>query len=115
MVVSLTRPSATAAPASCNIFARPLRPPSGKAHYASSVNSQGDLFYVRATAGACGRRVNLRERSIGGTDTAIARLRRGYDIGATSATDEGGGVTTVYFDRVNCSTGRWDIYKIVVS
>jgi hypothetical protein len=92
-----------------------LRPPRGKAHYASSVNSQGDLFYVRATADACGRRVNLREHTIGGTDSALARLPRGYDIGATSATDEGGGVTTVYFDRVNCATGLWDIYKIVVS
>jgi|tagenome__1003787_1003787.scaffolds.fasta_scaffold20990011_18 hypothetical protein len=92
-----------------------LRPPPGKAHYASSANSQGDLFYARATANTCGREVNLREHTTAGTDTALARLPRGYDIGATSATDEGGGVTTVYFDRVNCATKRWDIYKIIVS
>ena len=34
---------------------------------------------------------------------------------STFAVDEGGGVTSVYFDRVQCSTELSHIYKVTVS
>jgi hypothetical protein len=42
-------------------------------------------------------------------------MPQGYDIFRTFAVDEGGGVTSVYFSRYQCSTGTSHIYKITVS
>ena len=59
--------------------------------------------------------VVLREYAAG-VDTPLAVLPRGYNVFSnTFAVDEGGGVTSVYFDRVQCSTGKSHIYKITVS
>jgi hypothetical protein len=44
----------------------------------------------------------------------LAKIPRGYDIGVMNAVDEGAGVT-VYFDRLNCNSGFYDSYKIVVN
>ena len=58
----------------------------------------------------------LREYAAG-VDTPVAVLPRGYDaLTNTFAVDEGGGVTSVYFDRVQCFvTELSHIYKVTVS
>jgi Tol biopolymer transport system component len=87
--------------------------PRGKLQYLPSVTPAGTVFYLRAGFG-CGHDV-LREYAAG-VDTPLARLPRDYDaLTNPFAVDEGGGVTSVYFDRVQCSTGKSHIYKITVS
>jgi len=87
--------------------------PTRKLQYYPSVTPGGTVFYVRSGLG-CGHTV-LHEYAAG-VDTPLARLPRGYDVFSnTFAVDEGGGVTSLYFDRVQCSTGNSHIYKITVS
>src|SRR5437899_10538328 len=81
---------------------------------APTIDHAGDLFYVRTNAGVCGGSVVIREAINGGSDVPLARIPRGYDIGVMNAVDEGPGVT-VYFDRLNCNSGFYDSYKIVVN
>ena len=88
-------------------------PPGKLLQYASSVTPAGTVFYVRSGFG-CGNHVSLREYS-SGTDTVLARLPSGYDSFVTFAVDEGGGVTSLYFERYQCSTGKSHIYKLTVS
>jgi hypothetical protein len=87
--------------------------PSGTDQYAASVDPQGRVFYVRSGQG-CGKHVVIREHLPGGGDTALATLPAGYDIFTTFAVDEGGGQTTVYFDRIKCTSNQADIYKVQV-
>ena len=90
--------------------------PRGKVQYASTVDHAGDLFYVRSNIGSCGRGVVIREAINGGSDVPLVKIPRGYDIGVLSAVDEGpGDGVTVYFDRLNCNSGFYDSYKIVVN
>ena len=90
--------------------------PRGKVQYASTVDQAGDLFYVRSNIGTCGRGVVIREAINGGSDVSLAKIPRGYDIGVMNAVDEGpGDGVTVYFDRLNCNSGFYDSYKIVVN
>jgi len=89
--------------------------PRGKVQYAPTVDHAGDLFYVRSNIGSCGRGVVIREAINGGSDVPLAKIPRGYDIGVSNAVDEGPGVVAVYFDRLNCKSGFYDSYKIVVS
>ena len=90
--------------------------PRGKVQYAFTVDEAGDLFYVRSNIGTCGRRVVIREAINGGSDVSLAKVPRGYDIGVMNAVDEGpGDGVTVYFDRLNCHSGFYDSYKIVVN
>ena len=81
--------------------------------YSSSVTPTGTVFYARSFWG-CGSHVTLHEYS-SGTDTLLAKLPHGYDSFKTFAVDEGGGVTSLYFERYQCSTGKSHIYKINVS
>jgi Tol biopolymer transport system component len=87
--------------------------PTGKLQYHPSVTPAGTVFYLRSGLG-CGHDV-LRKYAAG-VDTPLARLPRGYDaLTNTFAVEEGGGITSVYFDRVQCSTGKSHIYKVTVS
>jgi hypothetical protein len=89
--------------------------PTGKVQYASSVDPAGDLFYVRSGL-SCGKQVVIREAVPGVSDVALATVPAGYDVVKTYAVDEGGGVISLYFDRLNCSTGQGgDIYKLTIS
>jgi hypothetical protein len=87
--------------------------PTGKVQYASSVTPTGTVFYARSGIG-CGAHVTLHEYS-SGTDTLLARLPNGYDSFRSFAVDEGAGVTSLYFERFQCSTGKSHIYKLTVS
>jgi hypothetical protein len=89
--------------------------PTGKIQYASSTNPTGAIFYVRSGIG-CGKQVVIREDVPGVSDVGLAVMPAGYDIVRTFAVDEGGGVTSLYFDRFNCATGRgYNIYKLTIS
>jgi hypothetical protein len=85
----------------------------GRQQYAPSVTPTGTVFYVRSGL-SCGNHVAIRENA-SGVDTGLALLPSGYDVNRTFAVDEGGGVTTLYFDRIQCSTGKSHIYKLTVS
>jgi len=88
--------------------------PTGKEQYYPSVTPAGTVFYVRSGVGGCGDHATLREYS-SGTDTLLAVMPRGYAVfNKTFAVAEGGGVTSVYFDRVQCSTGNSHIFKMTV-
>jgi hypothetical protein len=87
--------------------------PTGKFQYSSSVTPTGTVFYARSGFG-CGAHVSLHEYS-SGTDTLLTRLPSGYDSFRTFAVDEGGGVTSLYFERYQCSTGKSHIYRLTVS
>jgi hypothetical protein len=87
--------------------------PAGKGQYSSSVTPTGTVFYARSGVG-CGNHVSLHEYA-SGTDTLLARLPNGDDSFKTFAVDEGGGVTSLYFERLNCSTGQSHIDKLTVS
>jgi hypothetical protein len=43
----------------------------------------------------------------------LASLGAGRDSGHTYALENDDGAVTVLFDRVRCSTGAWDVLKVV--
>ncbi len=89
--------------------------PAGKIQYASSVDPAGDLFYVRSGLG-CGKQVVIRENVPGVSDVTLATVPAGFDVFKTYAVDEGGGTTSLYFDRFNCATGKGgNVYKVTIS
>jgi hypothetical protein len=88
--------------------------PSRRAQYAPSIAPSGAMFYIRAKTG-CGHHVVLRENVPGEADMPLYQFPAGYDVFKTYVVDEGGGVSSVYFDRVKCGTNRADIYKLTVS
>ena len=92
---------------------RKIPEPVGKLQYYPAVTPAGKVFYVRSGHG-CGKHVVLREYT-SVTDTLLAKLPRGYDVFKTFAVDEGSGVTSLYFDRYQCSTAKSHIYKLTVS
>jgi hypothetical protein len=87
--------------------------PTGNVQYSSSVTPTGAVFYARSGP-SCGAHVSLHEYS-SGTDTLLATLPNGYDSYKTFAVDEGAGVTSLYFERFQCSSGKSHIYKLTVS
>jgi hypothetical protein len=88
--------------------------PTGKVQYYPSVTPAGTVFYLRSGVGYCNHAV-LREYAAG-VDTPVAVLPRGSDVATNPfAVDEGGGVTSVYYDGFKCSTGKTHIYKLTVS
>ncbi len=91
---------------------RKIPEPFGKLQYYPAVTPAGKVFYVRSDRG-CGKHVVLREYTTV-TDTLLAKLPRGYDVFRTFAVDEGSGVTSLYFDRYQCSTAKSHIYKLTV-
>ena len=92
---------------------RKIPEPSGKLQYYPAVTPTGNVFYVRSGRG-CGHHVVLREYS-SVTDTQLAKMPSGYDVFKMFAVDEGSGVTSLYFDRYQCSTAKSHIYKLTVS
>ena len=86
--------------------------PYGKVQYSSSVTPTGTVFYARSFFG-CGSHVTLHEYA-SGTDTLLAKLPNGYDSVKTFAVDEGGGVTSLYFDRFQGAPGKSHINTIPV-
>jgi hypothetical protein len=86
-----------------------LRRPSFVRHqYAPSVAEDGTLYYARSGSG-CGANVRIMRNSAG-TNQLLVDLPDRRDIFFTYASDEGA-QTHVYYDRVGCGSGAWDIYR----
>jgi hypothetical protein len=86
------------------------RPDSVRNQYASSVAEDGTIYYVRSGSG-CGANVRIM-RFDSGTSRRMVDLADNRDIFFTYASDEGPN-TRVYYDRVACGSGAWNIYRFV--
>jgi hypothetical protein len=82
--------------------------------YGSSVAADGTVYLARSGRG-CGTG-GVKLVRFGALDTAtgtvVARLATDFDFFFSSVRDNADGSTDVFYDRVRCATGRWDIYKI---
>lgn len=85
--------------------------PAGVTHqYASSITPGGTVYFVESGSG-CGASVKI-DSYAGTTRTQLVSLSAGRDILSTYTSAEGAD-NHVYYDRVVCSKGRWNIYKVV--
>jgi hypothetical protein len=84
--------------------------------YAGAVTSTGAVYLVRSGP-SCGAKVKIVRYDAAHSDpalgTVVAALPSGFDI-AFAFTRENAldGSVDVFYDRVKCSTGRFDIYKV---
>lgn len=85
-------------------------------HQYSPALTPSGTIYVGRSGNGCGRNARIvRYRwngPVGGTGTVVARLPRRRDIGWTSARESANGTVEVFYERVNCTTGRYDVFKI---
>jgi hypothetical protein len=83
--------------------------------YAGAVTSTGAVYLVRSGPN-CGERVKIvrydAARSDPALGTIVAALPSGFDIAFAFARVNLAGSVDVFYDRVRCSTGRFDIYKV---
>jgi hypothetical protein len=85
-------------------------------HYAGAVTSTGAVYLVRSGP-RCGERVRFVRYDAARSDpqfgTIVAALPSGFDIAfAYVREDTLTGNRDIFYDRVNCNTGRFDIYKV---
>ncbi len=86
-------------------------PASGTWQYAPSIGPDGTEYYVRS-GNQCGQNVKIARRPVGGPESVIESIPSGWDVGNTFAYTDGSSVTHLYFDLVDCDTGRADVYVI---
>jgi hypothetical protein len=84
--------------------------------YAGAVTSTGAVYLVRSGP-RCGERVRIVRYDDARSDpefgTIVAALPSGFDIAfAYVREDTLTGNRDIFYDRVNCNTGRFDIYKV---
>jgi len=84
--------------------------------YAGAVTSTGVVYLIRSGP-SCGEKVKIvRYDPANPADptygTVVAALPSGFDIAFAFARENAGGSVDVFYDRVKCSTGRFDIYKV---
>jgi hypothetical protein len=83
--------------------------------YAGAVTSTGAVYLVRSGP-RCGERVRIvrydEARSDPQFGTTVAALPSGFDIAFAYAREGTDGSVDIFYDRVNCNTGRFDIYKV---
>lgn len=83
--------------------------------YAAGVSPDGAVYLVRS-APRCGASVKIVRydpaRSDGTYGTVLATLPAGRDIAFAFLLEHVDGTRELYYDRVNCSTGRFDVYKV---
>jgi hypothetical protein len=77
--------------------------------YASSLDDDGTIYLVRSGRG-CGKNVRIVRYEAGDFDLLFS-LPETRDIFFTHTSDEGD-TNHVYYDQVNCRTGRWNIFKL---
>jgi hypothetical protein len=83
--------------------------PSGTHQYAPSVGSDGTVYFVRSGNG-CGTRLKFVAYPPGGPSTVLTNLPDDREISSTYV-DSSGVDPRIYYDRVNCRTGGWDIWR----
>jgi hypothetical protein len=86
--------------------------------YAGAVTPGGVVFLVRSGP-RCGEKVKIIRYDIDNpSDPTYGSLQvalpSGFDIVTAFARDNGDGSVTLVYDRVNCGTGRFDVYKLEV-
>lgn len=86
--------------------------PLGRQQYDPSVASDGTVYFVRSGRG-CGTSVRLVRHPLGGPSTVIASLAPGRDSFNTQVEDNGDGSSSLYYERVRCSNGASDIFRVV--
>jgi hypothetical protein len=83
--------------------------------YAGAVTATGAVYLVRSGP-RCGERVRIVRYDPARPDpqfgTIVAALPRGIDVAIAHAQANADGSVDVFYDRVNCNTGRFDIYKV---
>jgi hypothetical protein len=83
--------------------------------YAGAVTSTGAVYLVRSGP-RCGERVRIVRYDEARVDpefgTTVAALPSGFDIVFAYVREDTLGNRDVFYDRVNCNTGRFDIYKV---
>jgi hypothetical protein len=87
------------------------RPSNVRHQYGSSIAEDGTVYFVRSGRG-CGANVRVMRRSAGDTDRVIDLPNR-RDIFFTYTADGLGGGNHVFYDRVACGSGAWNIYKFI--
>jgi hypothetical protein len=87
-------------------------PNPGRQQYSPSVTSDGTVYFIRSGRG-CGNTVQVVRRPLGGPSKVIAAVGAGRDVQTTFAFQHADGTTAVYFDRVRCATGAWDVFSVV--
>jgi hypothetical protein len=108
-------------PTKCNTYrydiglssATKLSNPKDRAQYAPAVTADGTVYLFEAQNVVCRDvRSRLFEYSPGQPRERLLVMPHNRDPAVMSALRNGGGGTTLYFDRYNCRTGSSDIYKV---
>ena len=86
--------------------------------YAGAVNPEGVVFVVRSGP-RCGEKVKILRYDVENPSdptygSLLVALPAGFDIATAFARANNNGSVTLVYDRVNCSTGRFDVYKLEV-
>ena len=84
------------------------RPSYVRHQYGSSISDDGVVYFVRSGAG-CGEKVKLFRREAG-SNQLLVDYPDNRDTFFTYASDEV--ANEVYYDRVRCGSGAWDIFKV---
>jgi IPT/TIG domain-containing protein len=88
--------------------------PDNKCQYASSVTSDGTVYYMRSrSAFDCGVSVSL--RTYPSVNPTLVSLPKGKDVFDTYAVANENGSTTIFYDQGSCSTGNQDILEVTIS
>ena len=87
--------------------------PLGKPTYSAAVSDDGTIFVVRSGF-ACGRNVRILKWAIGDpSPTTLVSEPANFDVNDTFEFTDLSSVKSVYYDRVDCRTDTWDVFKIV--
>jgi hypothetical protein len=86
------------------------RPTTVRHQYAPSITADGTVYFAASKRG-CGASVKIGRYRSGAREILVSLPDR-RDIFFTYTSEEVDG-PHVFFDRVNCGTGAWNIYKIV--
>lgn len=86
------------------------RPTDVTHQYGSSVTADGTVYFVESGDG-CGVAVSIDRYDPVNGRVAVRPIPDGRDIFFSYISDEAAG-NHVYYDRVVCSSGRWNIYEI---
>jgi hypothetical protein len=95
------------------VLSKPDRSPP-RYQFGGAVTS-GGVVYAGRSGPKCGSNLKI-VRYFGAGDpvngTVVAALPRGKDLLSMFARENGDGSTDVFYDRIGCSTLRWDVYKV---
>jgi hypothetical protein len=83
--------------------------------YSAGVSPDGAVYFIRSGP-RCGEKVKIVRYDPARSDptfgTVLAAVPSGVDIAFAFLHEQTDGTRDLYYDRVNCSTGRFDVYKV---